>query len=272
VRYSSPSILPTGMASKAPPRCLILLGDWSNVLAGVSLTISFSILCAALTFNAVALTGTAHTVFQFTMTLEGALWALGGAALAAVNVIANNASLAVVQTVIAFGGVFFMISGWGDGVPANIISLAYVVPISDPINTHLQDACPYWGITCFMIATTMGLRGVWGLPRKPLVSPFWGVAFFFMGAWTIGVFALWGPCIMDGFMKYEDLNLVKNEQFTLPPFAWSWIHVFQVLGASFLTTGAIIFGIMDGIFGCSPDEADEPSEDDTNESASDTEA
>mmetsp|Transcript_103399 Transcript_103399/g.232122 ORF Transcript_103399/g.232122 Transcript_103399/m.232122 type:complete len:260 (-) Transcript_103399:162-941(-) len=258
------------MEGQAPPRCLVLLGDWSNVFAGLSLVVSFGVLCLALTFNAFELTDpTVHAIFQWTMAIEGILWALGGGILAAVNVIANNASLAVVQTIICFGGIFFAISGFGDGLPGNIISLPYVVPISDFKNTHLQDACPFWGITCFMVGTSISLRGVWQLPKNRLVSPFWGVACFWLGAWTIGVFALWGPCLVDGIIHYEDLK--DGEQFNLPPFAWSWIHVFQVIGAVFLTMGAVIFGMMDGIFGCrSPTSTKELS--DSDEESNSTEA
>jgi len=258
-----------GMREKAP-RCLLVLGDWSNVFAGISLTISFSILCAALTFNALTLApdSAAHTWFQATMTLEGALWALGGACLASVNVFENNASLVAVQTIICFGGIFFMISGWGDGVPGHIISLAYVVPITDTARARLQDVSPIWGITCFMVATSIGLRGVWGLPKNKIISPFWGVAFFWLGAWTIGVFSLWGPCIVDGFITYDSLE--DKQEFTLPPFTWTWIHVAQVLGAVFLTMGAIVFGVMDGIFGGRPGVAakemsDDDEEDNTSE-------
>ena len=36
------------------------------------------------------------------------------------------------------------------------------------------------------------------LPPRTFVSPFGAVACFFTGAWTIGVFGLWGPTILEG--------------------------------------------------------------------------
>mmetsp|Transcript_12800 Transcript_12800/g.36348 ORF Transcript_12800/g.36348 Transcript_12800/m.36348 type:complete len:256 (+) Transcript_12800:56-823(+) len=231
------------------PRCLTLLGDWSNILAGISLTVSFSILCAVFTFKVAKMDeGSTHEVFLYTMTMEGILWAVGGATLAAVNVIEKNALLAVIQTIIGFGGCFFAISGLGDGLPGNIISITYVIPISDPADARIQDALPFWGISCFMFATTLSLRSVWAFPKNRIISPFWGIACFFLGAWTIGVFGLWGPCLADGIVGFGDLK-DKSLKYNLPPYSWTWIHVFQVLGALFLTAGAVIFGALDGIFG-----------------------
>lgn len=229
----------------AAPRGLIVLGDWSNIIAGIALVISFGILCAALTFKIVALEGAAASAYKATMIAEGVLWAVGAACLATVNVIVNNASSAVVQTIICFGGLFFMISGIGDGVPGKILSVRLIIPLGNPSHGTFADACPFYGITCFMIATTMGLRSVWPLPKNKVISPFWGVACFFIGAWTIGVVGLWGPCLADGLTTYETLK--GGEDLLLPPYTWTWTHFFQVVGALFLTAGAIIFGIMDNI-------------------------
>jgi len=190
------------------------------------------------------------------MILEGAFWAVGGAALAKANMITGNSSLAVGQTVICFGGIFFFASGWGDGLPAKIISLRYILPSGPAEHGTLADVSPFYGIACFMFATASGLRGVWGLPKNELISPFWGVACFFIGAWTIGVFALWGPLLVDGIKRYEDLN--AQETYSLPPYAWSWIHYFQVIGALFLTAGAVIFGIMDKIWCLGSQAREEP--------------
>lgn len=179
------------------------------------------------------------------MCAEGVLWAVAAGLLTKINMIVNNASLAVVQTIICFGGFFFAVSGLYDGVPGKVISIHYV--LAPDTNALFADACPYYGITCFMVATSMGLSGVWGLPKNKFVSPFWAVACFFIGAWTIGVIGLWGPTLIGGLVRYEDFE-APTDLYKQKTFAWAWIHIFQVIGAIFLTLGGIIFGLMDNIF------------------------
>lgn len=239
---------------------LTLVADVSNVLAGVTLTISFVIIMLNLTFHVDAAGSDTATALQiFTMKAEGFLWFLGGACMTKIFIITKNPAGAVSQTIIAFGGLFFMVSGWNAPVP--IVSLRYIIPVGSlavegnaalgaqfPFPLDVAAACPFYGITCFMTATCAGFIPILGLPKDKFVSPFWGVTFFFLGAWTIGVFALWLPCIMGGFSKIEDYDGVAGV-FD----AWNnkgkWVHPAQVLGALFLTTGAIIFAIMDH---CSP--------------------
>merc|ERR1712048_732207 len=211
------------------------------------------------TFHVEAAAGATATQIQiFTMKAEGFLWFLGGACMTKIFIITKNPAGAVSQTMIAFGGLFFWVSGWNAPVP--IVSLRYIIPVgplavegnkvlvetgADAFPLDVAAACPFYGITCFMIATCAGFIPILGLPKDKFVSPFWGVTFFFLGAWTIGVFALWLPCIMGGFSRIQDYDPVFD--------SWNnkgkWIHPAQVLGALFLTTGAIIFAIMDH---CSP--------------------
>merc|ERR1712046_200296 len=87
------------------------------------------------------------------------------------------------------------------------------------------DASFYYGITCFMVTTTRGIVSVWGLPKDKLISPFWGVAMFFLGAWTIGAITLWGPCLVSGF---SDWPATPAEVFEYPTFRAKWVHYFQV--------------------------------------------
>eukprot|EP00747_Dinoflagellata_sp_TGD_P179150 gnl/TRDRNA2_/TRDRNA2_29461_c0_seq1.p1 gnl/TRDRNA2_/TRDRNA2_29461_c0~~gnl/TRDRNA2_/TRDRNA2_29461_c0_seq1.p1 ORF type:complete len:250 (-),score=33.39 gnl/TRDRNA2_/TRDRNA2_29461_c0_seq1:44-793(-) len=232
----------------APPRPLVLLAAWANLLAGISLTISFLVIFLSLTCNAFSISPgyaqnvIAFKVMQVTMVTEGALYALAGFVLTKINVMNNDAAGAVSQIIIFFGGCFFTVSGWG--VPAKIISLKYVIPLDT--NALFADACAYYGITCFMVGTSIGLRSVWSLPKNKIISPFWGVVFFFLGAWTIGIFGLWIPCIAGGMAAYED---VGGSYLGLPTFSWKWPHVFTVIGAVFLTTGALIFGLLDSFLG-----------------------
>ncbi|CAE7242628.1 unnamed protein product [Symbiodinium sp. CCMP2592] len=228
---------------------MVLMADWCNVWAGITLVISFSLITGAFTFNWFKMAGTVHTVMQVTMCAEGVLWAVAAGFLTKINMIVNNAAVAVGQTIICFGGIFFAVSGLYDGVPGKIISIHYV--LAPDTHALFADACPYYGITCFMVATSMGLNGVWGLPKNKFVSPFWAVACFFIGAWTIGVIGLWGPTLLDGFVRYEDFE-APTDLYNQKTFAWSWIHIFQVIGAIFLTLGGIIFGMMDNIFFMGP--------------------
>ena len=201
------SLLRMGIANDAPvpPRFMVVMADWCNVLAAVTLVISFSVITGAFTFKWFEMAGTYHTVMQVTMCLEGVLWAVAAGLLTKINMIVNNAALAVGQTIICFGGIFFAVSGLYDGVPGKVISLPYV--LAPDTHALFADACPHYGSACFMVGTSMGLRGVWAFPKNKLVSPFWAVACFFIGAWTIGVFGLWGPTLLDGFVRYEDLKL-----------------------------------------------------------------
>lgn len=228
---------------------LIVCGDVCNVMAGVTLVISFTIYWLALTARWLpmeALSGSWGAAARILMTAEGVFWAIAAGCLTKVNMITNNAAGAVGQTIICFGGIFFALSGIGDGVPARIISAKYLIPYES--HGHFADACPYYGISCFMVATTMGLSNVWSLPRGKIVSPFWGVACFFLGAWTIGVICLWGPLVADGLgADYE--SMPKGDEFNLPVYTWSWTHTFQVIGAVFLTAGSIIFFMMDFCMG-----------------------
>eukprot|EP00913_Durusdinium_trenchii_P004094 g3793.t1 len=231
------------VSGPVPPRCLIIAADWCNILAGVSLVISFAIIASTYTFKWILPTDKNwHFAMQVTMTAEGVLWALAAGMLTRVQIIMNNAALA-------------------DGVPGKVISLPYVLAPSPsvqdcaqgeetaPVSASFADACPYYGITCFMVATAMGLKGVWPLPKNRIVSPFWA-ACFFIGAWTIGVISLWGPTLLDGAVVYEEMENPKVEMYSQKTFAWAWTHVFQVIGAAFLTAGGVIFAIMDGVLGC----------------------
>merc|ERR1719436_686939 len=121
------------------PRWLVLLADWSNVIAGVILIVAFALV--VLFSYGFATPAQVIDAINTTFFLEGVFWAIAAAALVKVNLIENNAALAVSQTIICFGGIFFTISGLG-GVPGNVISINYVVPLDE--HAHLVDACPFY--------------------------------------------------------------------------------------------------------------------------------
>jgi hypothetical protein len=171
--------------------------------------------------------------------------------------ITNNAHGAVSQMIILFGGIFFAVSGLS-GTPANVISLRYVIPLCENTrdatqecisHANLADACPFYGITCFMVATTMGLWGVRKLP-KALLGPFGAVACFFSGAWIIGVFGFWGPAIAGGTEDYNHLQQTNRTMLDMPSYTNTWVHTMQLIGSCFLTGGACVFGHLDNIFCC----------------------
>lgn len=200
---------------------------------------------------------------KWMMFAEGFLWWLGGALLCYRNICNANAAGSVSQCIIATGGFFFTCSAFGS--PANIISLRYIVPItywegagsSGTTWVSFADVCPYYGIFCFMIATTMGMYSVRGLPKNKIVSPFFGVLCFFIGAWTIGVITLFIPMLAGGEKSWYDVNVPpcftddpgydasKVCVLDMPTFAWYQLKIFSVIGAAFLFAGALIFGIMD---------------------------
>ena len=248
-----------------PPRFMVLLADWCNVWAGITLVVSFCLITGAFTFNWFEMSGAVHTIMQVTMCAEGVLWAVAAGLLTKINIMVNNASLAVVQTIICFGGIFFAVSGLYDGVPGKVISIRYI--LAPDTNALFADACPYYGITCFMVATSMGLNGVRGLPKNKFVSPFWAVACFFIGAWTIGVIGLWGPTLIGGLVRYEDFE-APTDLYKQKTFAWAWIHIFQVIGAIFLTLGGIIFGLLDNIFSFGSSAQEKKFSDEVSESSS----
>jgi len=282
------------MGSDAP-RWVILLSAWANTFAGITLIISFSVYCIALQLghcdprtcsdagdanHGIVFNGRdrGHGYFmvaKWMMFSEGFLWWLGGALLCYRNVCNGNAAGAVSQCLIATGGFFFTCSAFGS--PANIISLRYLIPITyfpdgDGSGTagatgktwvSFSDACPFYGITTFMIATVMGMYSVGGLPKNKFVSPFWGVSCFFLGAWIIGVITLFIPMLAGGETKWEDLNGApcipgvetfddkKTCMLDMPSFAWYQLKIVSVIGALFLLAGSLIFGIMDN-FLCLP--------------------
>jgi len=246
VEMAAPLVVP----SDKPPRAWVILADWGNFLAGVVLTAAFAL---GYVVSTGAPTPNQLTWLQRLFTWEGFLyaeaefWMVGIMAMTPPE-FGGGATGCLQFAILMAGGIFFTLSGFV--YPGCISHVKYV--FSSDVCPHPAAGTPYiwnamahYGITCFMIATTMGLRSVWPLPKNKVISPFWGVACFFIGAWTIGVVGLWGPCLADGLTTYETLK--GGEDLLLPPYTWTWTHFFQVVGALFLTAGAIIFGIMDNI-------------------------
>jgi len=283
------------------PRWLCLFADWVNVCAAISLIISFSVYFIALQvghcdprescvpsaantgiiFNGMNTDGPNGSgegwflVAKWTMALEGFLWWLGGALLCYRNICGGNAAGAVSQIIIATGGFFFTCSAWGN--PANIISLRYLVPTtlfvgdggSGSNSVSFSDVCPYYGIMTFFIATTMGMYSVAGLPKNKLISPFWGVCCFFIGAWVIGIVTLYVPMLSGGLLTWQVCepgfkNCVGDVQsvgacfanpgegvcmLDVPTFAWYPLKIFALIGAIFLLFGGLIFGMLDNFLG-----------------------
>lgn len=246
------SFVATMGADSPPPMILVYISAYGNLFAGISLTISFFLITAIVCWgaNGGEFTGAMGALQVFTMKLEGILYAVAGLALTIINVWTNNASGAVGQTIITVGGLFFFISGWGS--PVITPSLKYLVPMAkNNAGVGMETVAPFYGITCFMIATAYGLYGVSSLPKNQLVSPFWGVFCFFMGAWTIGAIGSWLPLLAGGTSDINDWvdadtgDYIKGHPW--PCLAWSWLNYFKIVGALFLTGGACIFAALDKV-------------------------
>lgn len=237
-----------------PPRAWVLAADWGNTIAGILLMSAF--LLGALMFNAgsVDITLSNITLLQRLFCAEGFFYAF--AEFFMIGIMANTppefggGDRGCMQfAILMAGGIFFSFSGLV--IPQCITNIAYIFdkdPCTHPLagNTpYVWNAMAHFGITCFMVGTTIGFMGILGAPKNKLVSPFWGVTMYFMGAWTIGIFKFWGPVLLGGF----DLNQnAKAFDMTAPAAAYTANWWFALLGAGFLTTGAVIFGIMNGSF------------------------
>merc|ERR1719188_2737773 len=101
------------------------------------------------------------------------------------------------------GGIFFALSGLV--FPGCITNITYVLRGTEQCSfasahgPYVWNAMAHFGITTFMVGTSIGFKGVLGAPKGKFISPFWGCAMYFAGAWTIGIFKFWGPVLAGGF-------------------------------------------------------------------------
>merc|ERR1712050_198764 len=77
------------------------------------------------------------------------------------------------------GGIFFALSGLV--FPGCITNITYVfskqmcdIPDLGAAGPYAWNAMAHFGITCFMVGTAIGFKGVLGAPKNKIVSPFWG--------------------------------------------------------------------------------------------------
>jgi hypothetical protein len=255
-----------------------LIADWGNFIAGWFLIASFFI--GALIFNckveSMSLKLPDGTILpgipspatlnwlQFCFSAEGFFYAV--AQFFMVGIMAQTppefggGSRGCLQFAILFaGGIFFGLSGLV--YPGCITNVTYVFRNEEcpapgiATGPYAWNAMAHFGITCFMVGTAIGFSGILPAPKNKLVSPFWGVTMFFLGAWTIGIFKFWLPVLAGGFDPNHNMaidakgNLVPTLDMTAPCLAWDWNWWFGMLGAIFLTIGATIFGLMNGSFG-----------------------
>merc|ERR1711964_278947 len=214
-----------------PTRVWVLIADWSNLIAGLLLSIAFFL--GALIFDR-GVTSISHSTpswFQFCFCAEGVFYAIGCFFMIPIMAHTGNAFGAMQFAILTIGGIFFSFSGLVVPVCIQTVQDAFLHdPCSITGTPKVWNAFAHYGITCFMVGTAMGQSGVMSLPKDKIVSPFWGVTFYTLGAYTIGIFKFWGPVLVGGVFA-----------------TWPWWM--GLLGAIFLTTGASIFGLMDGSFG-----------------------
>lgn len=118
--------------------------------------------------------------------------------------------------------------------------------MSTPPMLNFYAAAAHYGISCFMLVTLINQFDILG-PKPPIPGYDNGFLGFFLGAWTIGVFALWGPVIMGGMKTFDDYSQEEAGFFAAPSFSFIYKHVFAVFGAAFLTFGAVGFATGDGL-------------------------
>jgi hypothetical protein len=213
--------------AKGPPFAYVLIADWCNFVAGICLSCAFFL--GGLIFDRQTMSMPSWWL-EFFFNTEGALYAIGCFFMIPIMAHTNNPWGTMQFAILTVGGIFFSFSGLI--VPACITSL-WDVFSADPcvINKApmVWNAFAHFGITCFMAGTAMGQSGVMSLPKNKFISPFWGITFYTLGAYTIGIFKFWGPVFVGGT-------------------SWTWTWWLGLLGALYLTTGAFIFGIMDKSF------------------------
>merc|ERR1719213_154559 len=199
-------------------------------------------------------TATTLDWLQFFFCAEGFLYAVAEffmvAIMAQTPVQFGGGSRGCMQfAILMAGGIFFGFSGLV--YPGCVTNLTYVLrktACTSPAATgpYAWNAVAHFGITCFMVGTSIGFLGVLKAPKRKLISPFWGCAMYFLGAWTMGIFKFWGPVLAGGFDPNQN---DKTLDMSAPQNSWSVQWWFGLLGASFLTLGALIFGLMNGSYG-----------------------
>mmetsp|Transcript_150518 Transcript_150518/g.273949 ORF Transcript_150518/g.273949 Transcript_150518/m.273949 type:complete len:285 (+) Transcript_150518:75-929(+) len=258
------SLVPTPQPTR-PPKWWVQVADLGNVLAGIVLMMAFfegalinsvqwdALLVEAFPGSFVKVPSqSALSWLQFLFSTEGALYAVAeffmvGIMAATPPEFGGGPRGCMQFAILMAGGVFFAFSGLV--FPPCINNASYIFskqPCTHPAagNTpYAWNAMAHYGITCFMVGTAIGFKGVLGAP-KDFFGPFWGCGMYFAGAWTIGIFKFWGPVFAGGF---GDIN---KEAFdvSVPAVSVSANWWIALLGASFLTTGAVIFAVMNGSF------------------------
>lgn len=259
-----------GVPEKAssPPRAWVIIADWCNLLAGVVLMCAF--LEGAL-INSVGMkslllapglpTTAAINWLQFFFSTEGVLYAVAEFFMVGIMAVTpaefGGGSRGAMQfAILMAGGIFFAFSGLV--FPGCISNVTYVFrktachhPAAEE-TPYAWNAMAHFGITCFMVGTSIGFLGVLKAPKNKIISPFWGCAMYFAGAWTIGIFKFWLPVLLGGFDSMQNENAVGKFKFDMsaPSVDWTWNWWAALLGAYFLTFGAFIFAVMNKSIKC----------------------
>lgn len=245
-------------ASKGPPKSWVVIADWCNLVAGIVLMGGFleGALINSVKWEALLDDGlpsaAALSWLQFLFSAEGVLYAIAEFFMVGIMALTppqfGGGSTGAMQfAILMAGGVFFALSGLV--FPGCISNVTYVFrkePCTHPaaaMTPYAWNAMAHFGITTFMVGTAIGFRGVLSAPKDKIISPFWGCAMYFAGAWTIGIFKFWGPVLAGGFNTQQNS---PTFDLTAPSVAdsWAWNWWLALLGAFFLAYGAGIFWIM----------------------------
>lgn len=228
-----------------PPRGLVLFSDWCYFIAGIFLILAFS--TGTFLYPYEVLGHDWIDVDNWFWMLEGVFYCIGSFAMVGVMTAQANIAGAFQFVIITFGGFFFSLSG--SFLPACIVTVRHLVSSVECAGAPLYlNAVAHYGITCFMVGTAIGFKGILAapVPRNEFFGPFWGVTMYFLGAWTIGLLHFYIPLFAGGWAAPDEADL-KAHMLTYPENKWGVVTWwFGILGAIFLTLGAIIFLKMNG--------------------------
>jgi len=239
--------------SKTPPRWWVVVADWCNLLGGFTLIGAF-VVGAKLNNGSLELSASNLKWLEVLFTVEGVFFAVGelfmiGIMARTPDEFGGGARGCIQFAFIMTGGILFAFSGLV--FPGCITNLTYLFNSEECAHPaasgpYVWNGMGHFGITVFMISTAIGFTGIVRAPKNKLVSPFWGVTFFSTGCWIIGIFKFWLPTLLGGFDTHQN---DRGFDFDAPMLAWTSLWWIGLVGAIFLTAGAIVFCFMNGSFG-----------------------
>lgn len=228
---------------------------WANLLAGLSLTVSYVLVLASRTSDNPS--GRAEIVGP-AVVAGGLLYWIGGVANALVVMkhgVQTGHIGAFGHLVFAKGGALLALSGFGR--PELIYSVAdlwgsLLTSASNPSFGTFSNASGHIGILFMMVVSAIEFSYSLNSRAKGVFTPFSGVAFLFTGIWLMGVFGYWLPTLANSndyaaLVKLygEGQSRPGNVHLAAPSFAWAWRIYPALAGAVLQAVAAFVLGCVD---------------------------